>query len=125
MELLTASYRTWRPGAGSPVATSLLVPKWRPEAATWPRCWEVSPRWDYFKAAPAEFEAAYIAQLERYGVSRIMAALARIGRGAYEEPSDRLALICWETTDAETACHRRLFARWLLETCGERVDELT
>ncbi len=99
MELITASYRTWRPGTGSPVVTSLTVPRWKPEAAAWPRCWELTPRWAYFKAEPAEFDAS-----------------------AYEAPSDRLVLICWEADPAR--CHRSQFSSWLLETTGELVPEL-
>lgn len=124
MQFLTSSYQAWRPGSGSPVSISLTRPRWRPEAAAWPQCWALCPRWQYFRAPAAEFDAAYLAQLDRYGVQRIHADLSRIAREAYEAPSQRLVLVCWETRDVETTCHRRLFARWLLETCGELVPEL-
>lgn len=126
MELLTASYGSWRPGTGSPVAISLTTPRWRPEAADWPQCYELCPRWRYFHAPAAEFEAAYVAQLEGFGVQLIHAALTWIAREAYEAPSERLVLCCWESPEAaETGCHRRQFARWWLENTGERIKEAT
>lgn len=124
MQLLTASYGSWRPGAGSPVSISLTTPRWRPEAATWPRLWEATPRWAWFRAEPAEFGRQYLAQLERYGFDRITRRLAQIARDAFAEPSDKLCLICWETSDVERTCHRRLWARWMMEQAGEVVPEL-
>jgi hypothetical protein len=125
VELLTASYGSWRPGAGSPVSISLTTPRWRPEAADWPQCWALCPRWRFFHAEPAEFDRQYLAQLERYGVGRIHAALAKIAREAYEAPSQRLALCCWEPPEAaETTCHRRTFAAWWLLATGELVEEV-
>jgi Protein of unknown function, DUF488 len=123
LELFTSSYRAWRPGAGSPVSTSLTTPKWWPEAAEYPQLWEACPRWSYFCAEPAEFERAYLAQLERYGPQRIARRLAEIARNAYMEPSDRLCLLCFEADPAD--CHRSLFASWLLTTTGEKVTEIT
>lgn len=125
MQFLTASYGSWRPGTGSPVAISLTRPRWRPEAAGWPQCWLLCPRWAWFRAEPAEFDRQYLAQLERYGVERIHAALARIAAEAYEAPSERLCLICWEPPEAaETGCHRRTFAAWWLHQTGELIPEL-
>lgn len=122
MELLTASYRAWRPGAGSPVSISLSTPRWLPEAAQWPRLWEATPRWGYFHSPPEEFEAAYLSQLQRYGPQAISRSLARIAREAYLAPSDRLVLCCYEADPAQ--CHRQQFANWLLVTTGERCIEI-
>jgi hypothetical protein len=122
VDVLTASYASWRPGCGSPVSISLSTPRWLPAAADWPRCWLLTPRWAYFHAEPGEFERAYLAQLARYGPERISRCLARIAREAYQAPSQRLVLCCWETDWAN--CHRRQFAEWLLVTTGELVTEL-
>lgn len=122
MQLLTASYRTYRPGTGSPVCTSLTTPRWRPEAADWPR-WPLTPRSSYFRASDAEFAKAYAEQLDRYGPQRIAAMLADIAANAYEAPSGRLVLICWEGDPAR--CHRRQFAAWWLRTTGEPIHDLT
>ncbi|HEV2372117.1 MAG TPA: hypothetical protein VGS19_08110, partial [Streptosporangiaceae bacterium] len=67
MELFTTSFARWRPGDGSSVVISLGVPRWRPEAAQWPRCWELCPRWRYFSAPDEVFEAEYRKQLDAYG----------------------------------------------------------
>jgi hypothetical protein len=96
VELFTSSYRAWRPGMGSPVVTSLLTPRWLPQAAEWPRCWEITPRWAWFHAEPAEFERQYLAQLARYGPQRISRSLHRIAREAFMEPAGRLVLCCFE-----------------------------
>jgi hypothetical protein len=125
VELATASYGSWRPGTGSPVAISLTRPRWRPETADWPCCWLLTPRWAWFHAPAEEFDRQYLAQLERYGVQRIHAALARIAREAYEAPSERLVLCCWEAPETcETTCHRRTFAAWWLHQTGELVEEV-
>lgn len=123
MKLLTATYRTWRPGTGSPVVTSLMTPRWRPEAAAWPRCWPITPRWRHFHTPDDEFARQYTAQLDRYGAERIAAELARIAAMAYEAPSGRLVLICWEADPAR--CHRRQLADWWLHRTGEPIHELT
>ena len=125
MEFFTTSFGAWRPGSGSPVSIALTTPKWRPEAASWPRCWALTPRWAWFRAEPDEFDRQYLAQLERYGVAGIHERLARIAAEAYQEPSARLVLICWEAPQAaETSCHRRTFAAWWLHETGEVVEEV-
>lgn len=106
---------------GSPVTISLLTPRWRPEAATWPRCWPVTPRWSYFHASDDEFDRQYVAQLDRHGPQEITRRLAQIAKTAYMEPSDRLVLLCWEADPDR--CHRGTFARWLLQRTGELVTE--
>jgi hypothetical protein len=73
--------------------------------------------------APAgEFEAAYLARLQRYGPQRLGRALTRIAREAYLEPSSRLVLCCCKADPAQ--CHRLQFADWLLVTTGERCMEI-
>ena len=123
MELLTSSYASWRPGSGSPVSISLSTPRWLPEAARWPRLWEATPRWSYFHAEPEQFDLSYVDQLDRYGSRLIAERLAEIAKTAFMAPSDRLVLCCWEPLAKN--CHRGLWARWWLETTGERIPELT
>lgn len=123
MELLTASYRTWERASASgaaPVAISLTVPKWLPEAKTWPRVYRLCPRWSYFYADPAEFGRQYIAQLERFGVASIRDRLHQLGR---ELGAERLVLHCWEADGSPASCHRGTFARWWLEQTGELIEE--
>jgi hypothetical protein len=118
--LRTSSYAAWRPEFGAPVVTSLTTPKWLPEAKTWPKLWPATPRWSYFHAS--DFDRHYIAQLERYGARQIARRLAEIARSGFAEPADRLVLMCWEVNQAD--CHRGVFARWWLETTGEKIEEV-
>lgn len=123
MELFTCSYRAFRPELGAPVVASLLVPKWLgDEARWWPRLWEATPRWAYVKAEPAEFTAAYLAQLERYGPERIARRLAKIASDEFTEPVEKLCLLCWEAD--QERCHRSTWATWWITRTGEVVDEL-
>jgi len=106
---------------GVPVACSLLLPRWLPEAQTWPRCWRVTPRFSYWRAGwPDEFWASYSAQLERYGARRIAQALHHIGA---EAGAFRLVLCCFEPVAAD--CHRQMLSDWWLLRTGERIEELT
>lgn len=120
-ELLTACYRRWVPSAGQPVVLSLTTPRDLPEAKTWPVLHVGTPRWSYFRAPYHEFDAAYVAQLERFGPAKIARALHAIAR---ETEAKRLILCCWEDANPEITCHRRLFARWWLLATGEEIPEL-
>jgi hypothetical protein len=117
--LLTASFRTYKPEHGVPVVASLTTPKWMPEAADWPRCTEITPRWSYFRAEHDEWDAAYLAQLTRYGPQRISRRLSAI---AAEHQADRLCILCWEVLPKD--CHRGFFASWLLVETGEKATEI-
>jgi hypothetical protein len=117
--LATCSYAAWRPGLGQPVVISLTVPKWLPEAKDWPRCWEITPRWSYFRASEGAFEDSYLGQVEDYGPKRIARRLGQIAR---ETGAETLALCCWEA-DRER-CHRALFAAHWLATTGELIQEV-
>jgi Protein of unknown function, DUF488 len=119
-ELYTSSYRAFRPEMGQPVVTSLGLPRWRPEAEQWPRCWLLTPTSALF-AEPDEqvFAAGYVARLERFGVAKIAAALHKIAR---ERQASALVLLCHEGDPAR--CHRGQFADWWIRTTGEAVDEL-
>lgn len=125
MELFTASYRNWQRVSSSgaaPVVISLTVPKWLPEAKTWPRVYRLCPRWSYFHASPADFDRQYVDQLESFGVPSIRDRLHSLGR---ELEADALALMCWEADGGPDSCHRGTFALWWLFKTGERVPDLT
>lgn len=121
--ILTSSFGAWRPSMGAPVVTSLTVPRWRPEAASWPRCELLTPKWSYFKAEPEEFERRYLEQLTRHGPRAIAARLAQIAAYSFAERQDTVVLLCWEALASK--CHRQLAADWLLATTGEIVREAT
>jgi hypothetical protein len=121
IQIVTASYRNWRPELGSPVVASLLVPKWLlPEGASWPRLWAATPRWAYWKAEPDDFDRLFLAQLETYGPERIARQLAGISKASGSP--ERLCLLCWE--DKPEHCHRSTFAAWWLARVGEVVEEV-
>ena len=117
-ELVTCSYAAWRPSLGQPVVASLGLPRDRPEAAGWPRCWVITPRWTYWKAA--DWQDQYLNQLDRFGARKIARALHQIGR---ETGAQRLAVLCFESVPE--LCHRGLLAEWWLRATGERINEIT
>lgn len=118
-QLLTASYRAYRPEMGQAVVTSLGLPRWRPEAASWPRCWVLTPTPQLFHAATdEEFERGYAERLERSGPQKIARTLERIARG---HDAERLVLLCHEA-DA-SRCHRSQIADFMLATTGELIEE--
>jgi len=70
----------------------------------------------------AEFEAAYRARLDGFGVEEIRAALEEVARAAGTEG---VVLLCFEDLDDPTqSCHRTIFAAWWREQTGEKVVEL-
>lgn len=69
----------------------------------------------------ADFERAYLAELEEAGVDRIADLLRKISD---EEDGADLALLCYEDVHAGQVCHRRMFAQWWEGKTGQRVEEL-
>lgn len=122
-DLFTCSYRAFAPNMGQPVVTSLGLPRWRPEAETWPRCWLLTPTWPLFQVAKAgdwdEFRSRFLARLDGFGPQKISRTLQRIAR---EHQADRLVLVCHEAD--WTRCHRGLVAEWLLTRTGELAQEV-
>lgn len=118
-ELYTSSYRAFRPDMGQAVVTSLGLPRWRPEAGQWPRCWLLTPTSALFHASAEDFDVGYIERLDRFGPAKIAQTLQRIG---VEHQADKLVLLCHELDPA--GCHRSLAADWIIRTLGEVVDEL-
>lgn len=122
VKLLTCSYRAFRPAPGRvPVAASLGLPRDMPEAADWARCWLLTPRGWYFRKSAAEYDAAFVAQMQRAGVAKIARVLHQIGR---EHDAAELVICCWEPTP-NPVCHRGLWAEFWLRETGEVVEELT
>jgi Domain of unknown function DUF488 len=118
-QLFTASYRAYQPGWGLAVVTSLGLPKFRPEAGQWPRCWLITPTPALFHASADVFFEGYIERLDRFGPARIARVLERIAR---ENDAESLVLLCFEREPEQ--CHRGLFAAWLLDRTGEVCPEL-
>jgi Protein of unknown function, DUF488 len=120
-QLFSASYRAYRPEMGQAVITSLGLPRWRPEAESWPRAWVLTPTSQLFHLADDdEFTAGYLARLERFGPQKIGRTLEAIAR---QHEADRLCLLCHEGD--WTRCHRSQFAAWWLTTTGELVTEVS
>jgi Domain of unknown function DUF488 len=119
-DLCTASYRAFQPGWGQPVVTSLGLPRWRPEAAQWPRCWLLTPTPSLFRTEDwDEFRTGYLGRLDGFGPRKVARTLERIARG---HRAGCLVLLCHEG-DWER-CHRGLVAEWLLTRTGELVTEI-
>lgn len=115
--LYTCSWTAYKPDMGTPVRTSLGTPR---QGFRWPyeQVWEVTPRKNYLRLAPALFEEYYIAQLEHYGVRLLRGVFTRL---AAKSVDPRLVLLCFEKNPAE--CHRRQFADWWNGQTGEDVPE--
>jgi hypothetical protein len=70
----------------------------------------------------AEFEAAYRARLDGFGVDKIRAALEDVARAA---GAAGVVLLCFEDLDDPAQwCHRTIFAAWWHAQTGEEVAEL-
>ena len=70
----------------------------------------------------AEFDAAYLARLERFGVKKIADVLTAFARG-YDAKG--VVLLCFEDiTKDGVSCHRTLFGEWWTAQTGDRVVEL-
>jgi hypothetical protein len=68
--------------------------------------------------SPDDFDALYVARLEKHGAEKIAARLAEI-HTEYHLP---LALLCFEPRGKR--CHRRTFVAWWLEETGQEIPEL-
>lgn len=122
--LFTLSWEAFFAGDRSdvlaPVRISRGAPRWlsRAVVANLPRVPELMPlnlgvaRTDW-----EEFETAYFAQLDEFGVDYIAHKLAVLHRRA----GLPLALLCFEATRGN--CHRGLFAKWWEYETGEAVPE--
>lgn len=119
-QIFTCSYRAYRSDMGQAVVTSLGLPRWRPEARQWPRCWLLTPTAELLAEDNEAFTAGYLARLERFGAQKISRTLERI---AQENQAEALVLLCHESDAAR--CHRSIAAEWIIRTTGEAIDELT
>lgn len=112
---------TERP-AFTPVAVSVGVPRNLTWARTM-RCSEITP-WGLVGAkarelTPQEWEARYLARLERNGVEAITARLQTLYTSYGNHP---LVLLCWEPDPDD--CHRGMFARWWEQQTKQKVPEV-
>ncbi len=118
--IYTASYQSYRPEMGHAVVTSLGLPRWRPRAGTWPRCWYITPTPALLHATAGDFNRDYPVRLTRFGAAKIARALEHI---AHEHQAQQLVLLCHDHDP--TDCGRSLFADWWLAVTGEVITEIT
>jgi hypothetical protein len=118
--LVTGRYRTWEPGDGVPIRTTVGSPKF----------WKGGPLIDLRDVAPygvfgqvADADAAREAYRQRIEqrAPRIVATLAAL---AHQHENQALVLLCFEDVHAGQVCHRRWFAEWFEERFGIEVPEL-
>lgn len=67
---------------------------------------------------PDEWEARYLARLDRHGVAAIQHRLQEVFVTYGERP---IVLLCWEAQPVD--CHRGMFAHWWEEQTGQHVPE--
>ena len=128
--LATASYaaygrKGWH-GWGTPTRITRGAPRGMPVPepyAHWPSVGLLKPGSDYFGQGlpPDEFEALYVADLNRRGIVNIAAAL----RGIPLDEDEQIVLLCFEGRAKLHLCHRRMFARWWQGWTGVEVPELS
>jgi len=126
--LATCSYRDYRRGTGTATritrgplrGVALPDPRYT-GMSRWPSAMLLAPGAEYFRKGlePDVFRARYYADLEDRGAAAIAAELRQV-----PVEDDALVLLCFETADVETVCHRRMFAAWWESKTGVEVPEL-
>jgi hypothetical protein len=122
-QLSTCSYAEYRPHMGNPVRITLgRPPRWWLDPI--PSIGVLAPAGWYFRAAPDVFTEAYLAQLDRAGVTRIAGELWRVW-GDYRTGRP-LVLLCFESLAKHgwDGCHRTLFRTWWRTHTGVEIPEL-
>ena len=105
-----------------PVGISRGVPRW-PLPYSYRMARLLAPSRTTFELeSDAEFEAAYLREMEAAGAEKIAAMLSKISA---EEGGADLCLLCYEDVHAGQVCHRRMFADWWMRKAGQEVEELT
>jgi hypothetical protein len=108
-EWATASYRTWRPGDGVPIRTTVGECRWwrGPELE---HVRAVTPYGVFGKELhPLDARVEYQHRLEER-LAKIVVALADVAR---RHRGERLVLLCFEDVWAGEECHRRWLAEWM------------
>lgn len=121
VELATASYRTFIPAMGVPVATSLGRPKFPISYELTEEVGALKP-FGLLDLDGAEFTARYRDRLEKVGTAKLWRVFHAISR---KHDGARLVLLCYEDVLAGQFCHRRVFADWWQERAGQAVPELS
>jgi len=80
----------------------------------------IAPSWGLVKETdPDCYNIKYRNQLNYTGVETIEREFFRLS----EEGKYDIVLLCYEDVSKDW-CHRRMFADWWLEECGEPIDEI-
>jgi len=107
-----------------PVSITRGRPRWKVPYRLHAVIAQLAPSRDVFAIEDeAEFDTAYRAQLDTTGIDVIRDRLEQ----ASESGGNRgLVLLCFEDVGelGEFSCHRRSFARWWQDQCGQDVPEL-
>lgn len=121
-ELFTHRYQDFEPSMGVPVRITLGAPRWTLPYALEYRVREAAPSREYFGAGRPEYQAAYMAQLDRHGHAFLASRFREIATAAGDP---RLVLLCFEDlSKPDQWCHRRMFAAWWQGKTGAKVREL-
>ncbi|MFI1563901.1 hypothetical protein ACH4ZX_12715 [Streptomyces sp. NPDC020490] len=121
-ELFTHRYQGFESSMGVPVRITLGAPRWTLPYSLEYQVREAAPSREYFGAARAVYEPAYLGQLDRHGVGFFASRFQEIAVAAGDP---RLVLLCFEDLSKSGQwCHRRMFAEWWQERTGAKVREL-
>lgn len=128
MRLATSCYQAAERIAASglaPVRITLGAPRWKLPYRLAGTVTVLAPTRAIFALKDsAGFEAAYRAHLDQAGTAAVVAELERVAADNPGTPG--LVLLCFEDVErlGDSACHRRMFARWWEEATGQAVPEL-
>jgi hypothetical protein len=122
VELATASYKSFIPAMGVPVATSSGRPKFSIRYELTEEVGALKP-WGLLDIDDDEvFTERYRARLDKVGVGKLQRVFHAISA---KHGGSRLVLLCWETVEHGQPCHRRTWADWWTEQTGQPVPELS
>lgn len=121
-ELFTCRYQGFEPAMGTPVRITLSAPRWTLPYALEHQVREAAPSREYFGSPRPDFERAYRAQLDSFGVDFFGPRFQEVAVAGRDL---RLVLLCFEDLAKPGEwCHRRMFATWWREQAGAQVREL-
>lgn len=125
--LATSRYQNYQAIEASgllPVSTSRGRPRWKLPYRLHAVIAPLVPSREIFSIEDEmQFDVAYRTQLDATGIEFIRDHLEQVNESGDHRG---LVLLCFENTAdlGQFSCHRRTFARWWQEQCGQEVPEL-
>lgn len=120
--LVTTRYKTYQPGDGVPVRTTVGAPRfWRWGDLAFVS--EIAPYGVFRNPRLHSTEAQRMAYADRLTTHQQM-LIAKLADLAREHPDQTLCILCYEDVHAGEECHRRWFADWMETRFGILIPEV-